>query len=83
MNRNLVFGAGLAAALMLVVLAATGGRTEAPKPAAPTVPAEQPLNATINFLAEPPAPQAAKPEAEAAPATQETPKPEATAPAKR
>lgn len=68
MNRNLIVGAGLAAALMLLVMAVSGGE-KAGTPAAPApVAKDQALSTTINFLAEPGAP-AAKTEA--------APKPEA------
>jgi hypothetical protein len=79
MNRDLVTGAGLAAALMLGTLAFTGGaKAEAPK-AAPAA-AEQGLSTTISFLAEAPkaeAPkvEASKPEAPKAEAAKPAPKP--------
>jgi len=68
MNRNLITGAGLAAALMLVVLATTGGaKAEAPTAAPAPAANEQALSTTISFLAEPAASAkaeaAAKPEA--------------------
>ncbi len=63
MNRNIITGVGLAAALMLGVVAFTGGaQAETPKPAPPT--GNQALPTTTGFLAEPaPKTEAAKPEA--------------------
>ncbi len=73
MNRNILIGAGLAAALMLVLLLAAGGQKPAEAKAAPRSLAESPIQ-KVAFMTEGSAPVPAAAPAEAPKA--EAPKPE-------